>query len=73
MNNASLFGTLFLITSETGVPLGWGVDGDAEPCEGDFDGDGMIGASDILHVLGGWGTYGANDILLVIANWGGDC
>jgi len=51
----------------------WGVGGDTEPCEGDYDGDGMVGATDILMVLGGWGTYGTDDLLLVIANWDSSC
>ncbi|MCH2139386.1 MAG: hypothetical protein MK074_10105, partial [Phycisphaerales bacterium] len=51
----------------------WGVDVDSEPCDGDYNGDGMVGATDILMVLGEWGTYNTDDILLIIANWGSDC
>ncbi|MCH2139195.1 MAG: C25 family cysteine peptidase [Phycisphaerales bacterium] len=51
----------------------WGVDVGSEPCEGDYNGDGMVGATDILQVLGEWGSYNTDDILLIIANWGSEC
>jgi len=51
----------------------WGIGGDIEPCDGDYTGDGMVDASDILAVLAGWGQYNADDILLVIGNWGSGC
>ena len=51
----------------------WGIDADSEPCDGDYTSDGMVDASDILAVLGGWGEFNADDLLLVIANWGSGC
>jgi len=56
-------------------------DCDDDPgCPGDLNGDGMVGADDILAVLGGWGGAGGDangdgvtdvdDILLVVANFG---
>ena len=53
---------------------------------GDLDGDGSVGASDLLILLASWGpcadcddciadidgncTVGANDLLILLANWG---
>ena len=51
----------------------WGIDADSEPCDGDYTGDGMVDATDILAVLGAWGEFNADDLLLVIANWGSGC
>ena len=51
----------------------WGVDGEVEPCDGDFDGDGVVGTTDILLVLAQWGTYNTDDLLLIISNWGSGC
>ncbi|MEE8154361.1 MAG: choice-of-anchor B family protein [Phycisphaerales bacterium] len=57
-----------------------------EPVIGDLDGDGHVGASDLLILLANWGpcgdckdcpadldgncTVGASDLLLLLANWG---
>jgi hypothetical protein len=51
-----------------------------DPCPGDLDGSGDVGADDLLQVIGAWGTPGgdangdgttdANDILLLISSWG---
>ena len=57
-----------------------------EPVFGDIDGDGSVGASDLLLLLAAWGacadcndcpadldddcTVGASDLLLLLANWG---
>jgi hypothetical protein len=54
-----------------------------ETCAGDVDGDGMVGVSDILLVVDGWGpcdgcdadidgdgTVGVSDILAVVDAWG---
>ena len=53
---------------------------------GDLDGDGTVGASDLLILLASWGpcgdcgdciadldgncTVGASDLLILLANWG---
>ena len=53
---------------------------------GDIDGDGVVGASDLLLLLANWGpcgdckdcpadldgncTVGASDLLILLANWG---
>ena len=49
-------------------------------CAGDLDGNGMVDADDLLHVIGSWGTAdgdangdgttNADDLLLLISNWG---
>ena len=56
------------------------------PCPGDLDGNGSVGASDLLLLLASWGpcgkcddcsadldsdcTVGASDLLILLANWG---
>ena len=64
-------------------------DGIGDACEappGDLDGDGTVGASDLLILLANWGpcgdckdcpadldgdcTVGASDLLILLANWG---
>ena len=41
------------------------------PCAGDIDGDGVVGFSDLLEVLGSWqNPYTFEDLLLVLGNWG---
>ncbi len=52
----------------------------AEPCPWDFDGDGGVGITDFLFLLGNWGTpnadtdgdgdTGITDFLGVLGNWG---
>ncbi len=55
----------------------------AVPCPADLDGDGSVGASDLLSLLVSWGpckgcpadfdgngTVGASDLLTLLANWG---
>ena len=45
-----------------------------EPCDGDFNGDGLVDVNDILHVLSGFGSdYDVNDILLVLSAFGDMC
>jgi hypothetical protein len=51
-------------------------------CPADFDGDGIVGVSDVLALIAGWGgndpqhdldgdgTVGVGDILLMIGAWG---
>ena len=40
-------------------------------CDGDFNQDGVVDVSDLLHVIANWGTpYDVADLLLVIADWG---
>lgn len=61
-------------------------DGDGHPdecCTGDLDGDGTVGATDLLTLLVAWGpnplhpadldgngTVGASDLVALLANWG---
>ncbi|HIB50859.1 MAG TPA: hypothetical protein EYO40_06240 [Phycisphaerales bacterium] len=52
------------------------------PCPSDIDGDGIVGVSDILSLIAGWGgndptqdldgdgTVGVSDLLIIIAAWG---
>jgi hypothetical protein len=52
------------------------------PCAPDFDGDGIVGASDLSQILANWGssnaafdldadgTIGASDLSLLLAGWG---
>ncbi len=55
----------------------------APPCNADLDDNGVVGASDVLHLLANWGpckgciadlngdgTVGASDILALLADWG---
>ncbi|MEE8155689.1 MAG: hypothetical protein V3T53_12115, partial [Phycisphaerales bacterium] len=55
----------------------------ALPCPADLDGDGSVGAADLLDLLFNWGpcpgcaadfdgndTVGASDLLALLANWG---
>ncbi|MCH2142438.1 MAG: S8 family serine peptidase [Phycisphaerales bacterium] len=72
---------------------GWGIANAAaavaavdttDPCQGDVDGNGNVGADDILAIIAAWGSsdpdadingdglVGTDDILILIANWG-DC
>ena len=54
--------------------------GGEEPCEGDIDGDGEVGPTDLAFVLGSWsasggdlnddGTTDGQDLAIVLANWG---
>ncbi len=40
-------------------------------CPWDLDGDGSVGVSDLLILLGNWGNpYGVPDLLALLANWG---
>ena len=51
-----------------------------DPCSGDLDGSGDVGADDLLQLIGAWGTpdgdtngdgtTDADDLLLLISNWG---
>ncbi len=56
---------------------------DCPSCTGDLDGDGSVGASDLLTLLAAWGTdpggppdfdgdgnVGASDLLILLAAWG---
>ncbi len=56
---------------------------DCPSCTGDIDGDGTVGASDLLTLLAAWGTdpggppdfdgdgnVGASDLLILLAAWG---
>lgn len=66
-------------------PDGPGLDEDSQCCEGDIDGDSVVGFSDVLRVLGAWTGMSTTcaaedvtaddrvdypDILLILANWG---
>ena len=55
----------------------------AQSCPADFDGDGSVGATDLLLLLGSWGpckgcpadfdengNVGASDLLTLLVNWG---
>ncbi len=55
----------------------------APPCDADLDDNGVVGASDVLHLLANWGpckgcladlngdgTVGASDLLALLADWG---
>lgn len=44
-------------------------------CPGDFDGDNMVGLSDIAVIVGNWGMpgFGLEQIAEVITNWGNTC
>lgn len=54
--------------------------GAALPCEGDLDGNGSVGASDLAVLLGGWGTPAgditgdgttdAADLAVLLGAWG---
>jgi len=57
--------------------------GPGVPCEGDVTGDGLVGADDVLAVIGAWGpcggcpedlsgdgVVGADDLLEILAGWG---
>ena len=57
------------------------VDADTAACPGDTNNDGMVGAEDLLMVLGDWGGTGpgdvnddglinVEDVLLVVSTWG---
>ncbi len=59
------------------------IDCESEPCTGDVDGDGMVGADDILAILSGWGdcpdcpadldgngVVDVDDLLTVISGFG---
>ncbi|MCZ6492616.1 MAG: ASPIC/UnbV domain-containing protein, partial [Planctomycetota bacterium] len=54
-----------------------------DPCPADLDGNGAVGASDLLALLSAWGlnpdhpadldgdgSVGASDLLILLANWG---
>ncbi|MEE9129781.1 MAG: hypothetical protein V3T84_07155 [Phycisphaerales bacterium] len=65
---------------------GNGIPDECEPILGDIDGDGTVGAADLLILLVNWGrcgdcddcpadldgncTVGASDLLILLANWG---
>ena len=65
---------------------GNGIPDECEPILGDIDGDGTVGANDLLILLANWGrcencddcpadlddncTVGASDLLILLANWG---
>jgi YVTN family beta-propeller protein len=64
-------------------PHGDGVAFIGAPCPGDIDGDGNVGITDFLSLLGAWGpnpghpadldgdgTVGITDFLALLANWG---
>ena len=66
------------LTARTIVP-----EGPAAPCEEDLDGDGTVGVSDFLTLLGAWGTdpggppdfdgdgtVGVSDMLQLLGAWG---
>ena len=76
-------GELYLMANSTGVPFdSTGVVLRIVPKTGDLNGDGVVGASDILILLASWGDtdsaadldmngiVGASDILILLANWG---
>ena len=52
----------------------------SSPCEGDFNEDGVVDVTDLLHILGNWGTpegdingdgeTNVSDVLALIALWG---
>ena len=57
--------------------------GVASSCDGDVDGDGNVGVTDVLAVIGTWGPcenctadidgdgiVGVNDLLAIIGQWG---
>lgn len=45
-----------------------------DPCEGDFNGDGVVNVDDILTVVAGFGSiYGVDDLLLVLKRFGSPC
>ena len=45
-----------------------------EPCDGDYNADGMVNVDDILTVLGDFGgVYNVDDILSCLANFGDSC
>jgi agmatine/peptidylarginine deiminase len=61
----------------------WGVPPAEPECPGDLDGDGTVGVTDFLVMLGAWGpnpghpadldgddTVGVNDFLLLLGSWG---
>ncbi|MCH2141961.1 MAG: C25 family cysteine peptidase [Phycisphaerales bacterium] len=62
---------------------GWNLDeikikavdsGSNPPCDGDLNGDGVVGVDDILEAVGGFGDmYDVNTILEVLENFGTDC
>jgi hypothetical protein len=72
------------LTNEGSVPgLGIDVLQILEPCPGDFDGDGDIGASDLAVLLGSWGgcevctadldddgDVDATDLAILLGSWG---
>ena len=76
-------GELYLMANSTGVPFAsTGVVLRIVPKTGDLNGDGVVGASDILILLASWGEshvaadldmngiVGASDILILLTNWG---
>ena len=54
--------------------------GEPDPCPADFDDDGQVGTSDLLHLLACWGQpcgdldgdddTDTNDLLILLASWG---
>jgi hypothetical protein len=73
--NSSSSGSGLLVVDGPGAPCE-----DAEPCLGDLDDSGSVGANDLLMVIGGWetaegdvngdGTTNADDLLILIGAWG---
>ncbi|MDP6987520.1 MAG: hypothetical protein QGG74_05695 [Phycisphaerales bacterium] len=73
--SGSSSGTGLLVVDGPGDPCD-----SSEPCTGDMDGSGDVGADDLLAVIAGWGspsgdvdgngTTDSNDLLLLIASWG---
>ncbi|MDP7030554.1 MAG: hypothetical protein QF733_10075 [Phycisphaerales bacterium] len=81
--NPVISGTLFCSNTPNNIAVSW-VDGGGndfqdtcpgdEPCDGDLNGDGVIGVDDILEAVSGFGTdYTVDDILLVLKNFGNAC
>ena len=76
-------GELYLLANSTGVPFdSTGVVLRIAPKLGDLNGDGVVGAADLLALLASWGDMnsaadldmngivGASDLLILLANWG---
>ena len=45
-----------------------------EDCPGDFDGNGLVGFSDLMTVISSWNDpYATPELLLVLSNWDEAC